>query len=248
MFLDLSLPEIKEKLKCELSVVIPVYNESLHIIQVLEEWKIIFNKLKIDYLFILINDGSKDDSLKIIQNQNFKSVVINKRNSGHGRSVRLGYDFSLTHTTSNYILQIDSDGQCRPNHFDKFWNEKNNYDFILGKRVNRGDGIVRKLTSKISSYLSSIILGSNLNDPNTPYRLISREILEKSLKYIPESFDIHNIALTYSIKKNKGSIKRLDISFPMRMGGENSINLTSVAQMGISMLFGLYLLKKKNKW
>ena len=118
----------------------------------------------------------------------------------------------------------------------------------MGKRVNRGDGIVRKLTSKISSYLSSIILGSNLNDPNTPYRLISREILEKSLKYIPESFDIHNIALTYSIKKNKGSIKRLDISFPMRMGGENSINLTSVAQMGISMLFGLYLLKKKNKW
>jgi hypothetical protein len=39
----------------------------------------------------------------------------------------------------------------------------------------------------------------------------------------------------------------VEISFPNRIGGENSINLLKVFQMGLNMIFDLYFLKKKLK-
>ena len=42
-------------------------------------------------------------------------------------------------------------------------------------------------------------------DPNVPYRLIRKHVLEKALKDIPESFNIHNVALTYILKRTDGN-------------------------------------------
>jgi len=63
---------------------------------------------------------------------------------------------------------------------------------------------------------------------------------------INEAFDIHNIALTYIILKSGFRVKTVEISFPNRIGGENSINLIRVFQMGLNMLFDLYFLKRSN--
>ena len=56
-----------------------------------------------------------------------------------------------------------------------------------------------------------------------------KKILNKNLymiyksEYSPD--DIHNIALAYVIIKNQYKVKTIDINFPNRLGGENSINL-----------------------
>lgn len=245
MIFDLSLHPLKPEFSCELAVVIPVYNETDAIQKVCEEWIERFTALNIDYLLILVNDGSKDDSLDKMKNIDGKLAILNKHNSGHGRSIRLGYDFALSKTSASYILQIDSDGQCRPQFFDTFWKERNQYHFVLGKRQNRGDGWARKMTSKLSAFFSSLVTGIGLRDPNTPYRLIQREALQDALAFIPESFDIHNIALSYVLSKKKYQISRPAIEFPERIGGENSINVLRVVQMGLGLLFDLYFLKKK---
>ncbi|CAI8265387.1 MAG: Undecaprenyl-phosphate 4-deoxy-4-formamido-L-arabinose transferase [Bacteroidetes bacterium MED-G17] len=245
MIFDLSLDSISQKLNCELAVVIPVYNESASIQTVCDEWVAKFSELNIDYLLILVNDGSKDDSLEKMQKINGNLAIVHKHNSGHGRSIRLGYDFALQKTSASFIMQIDSDGQCRPEFFDSFWQIRDQHHFILGKRETRGDGGARKVTSQLSAFFSSMLTGIRLADPNTPYRIIQNEALEDALSFIPESFDIHNIALSYVMAKKKYRIARPPIEFPERIGGENSINVLRVVQMGLGLLFDLYFLKKR---
>jgi hypothetical protein len=70
--------------------------------------------------------------------------------------------------------------------------------------------------------------------------LIRRETLQKALQYIPPNFNIHNVALTYVLKKLPGL--RWDyvaIHFPDRQAGENSINVLKVVTWGAEMLLEL---------
>ena len=247
-YIDLTINNLNDSFKkFELSIVIPVYNESINIEKVLCDWDYELKKNNVNYCFVIINDGSKDKSIEIIKSLNFDIILLNKHNSGHGRSIRLGYDFSINNVKSDFILQIDSDGQCEPKFFKSFWNNRMNYDFILGVRKTRGDGLIRVLTSKVSLIITSLLTSINLKDPNTPYRLFNNKTLKDSLKLVNESFDVHNIALTYVILKNRYSYRTIEIDFPNRLGGENSINLLKVFQMGLNMILDLYSLKKKIK-
>ena len=244
--IDLNINSISDTFKkYDLCIVIPVYNEALNIEKVLNEWNQELKKFLDNFCFVLVNDGSIDNSRKIIESLNLNIFLLDKHNSGHGRSIRLGYDFSVKIINPKFILQIDSDGQCNPRYFINFWSKRTDYDFVLGVRKTRGDGLVRMITSKVSKIITSLITNINLKDPNTPYRLFNIKTLEQSLKLVNESFDIHNIALTYVILKKKCRVSTVEIDFPNRIGGENSINLLKVFQMGLNMLFDLYFLKKK---
>tara|TARA_B100001059_G_C17784795_1_gene556417 strand:+ start:839 stop:1609 length:771 start_codon:yes stop_codon:yes gene_type:complete len=251
-FIDLSLDSINsyEKLY-ELAVVIPVYNESENIEQVLTEWDIKFKSLKINYCFIIINDGSTDSSLAKLHNATFPKFIINKNNSGHGRSLRFGYDFALKKIKVDYIFQIDSDGQCMPKFFDRFWQERNDFDFLIGQRTKRGDGIIRLIISKISTILSSLVLGINIHDANTPYRLFTKKCLSEIVNEVYESFDLQNIAITYIAYKKQHKILRIPIEFADRTAGNtifsgssNNINLLKVFKIGMGMLIDLIYLRK----
>lgn len=245
-FVDTTITNLDDINLCfNLSIVIPLYNEAENIEKVLGDWHYELQKHNIDYCFVIVNDGSKDNSIDVIKLLNYNIILLNKHNSGHGRSIRLGYDFVIKYIKSEFILQIDSDGQCEPKHFIDFWDIRFKYDFILGVRTTRGDGFLRKLTSKVSLIITSFISSINLKDPNTPYRLFNYSTLKKSLILVNESFDIHNIALTYVILQKKFKFKTVEISFPNRIGGENSINLTKVFQMGLNLIFDLYFLRKK---
>jgi len=246
--IDLTIHNLKNiDQNYELSIVIPVYNESLNIKSVITDWVKELNNYNMNYCFVIVNDGSTDNSIEIIKSLNHNIIILDKHNSGHGRSIRLGYDFSVNNINSDFILQIDSDGQCETRFFKEFWDDRINYDFILGVRATRGDGLIRKLASKISLFITSIITRVNLKDPNTPFRLFKNQTLKQALNSINESFDVHNIALTYVIFKNKYKCKTVKIDFPNRIGGDNSINLPKVFQMGLNMLFDLYFLRKKIK-
>ena len=157
--IDLTLNNISDTFKkYDLCIVMPVYNESANIKQVLNEWNYELKKFLDNFCFVVVNDGSTDNSKKIIESLNLTIFLLDKHNSGHGRSTRLGYDFSVKIIKPNFILQIDSDGQCEPKYFKDFWNKRFDYDFILGVRRTRGDGILRKLTSKISLMLTSLLV------------------------------------------------------------------------------------------
>src|ERR1700730_8227323 len=224
----------------ELVAVMPVYNEEANIAPVITEWLAAFGREGINARLLAVNDGSRDNTLSILQKLQTQFpdqlLVLDKPNSGHGRSCRVGYEAALQHNAP-WILQIDSDGQCDPEFFPAFWANRNEADCVFGLRVTRGDGIVRKIVSKAASILTSLVTGRDLKDANVPYRMMKRAALEKALPSVPKNFDLQNIALTLALKRNPTlRWAYVPIRFRARQGGTNSINLPKIAKMGFRML------------
>ena len=226
--------------RTDLIGVMPVYNEEANIGVVVAEWLRTFANEGIAGRLIAVNDGSTDETwsmLKKLQLQFPEQLIsIDKPNSGHGTTCRYGYDAALQEG-ADWILQIDSDGQCDPAFFPLFWSKRQEADCIFGMRTQRDDGSIRKLVSAVCRVLTAIVTRRDLKDGNVPYRLIRQSALRQALRMVPRNFDLQNVALTLALKRMTAlRWSYVPIRFRSRQGGTNSINLPRIAKMGIRML------------
>lgn len=238
-------------LHASLVVVMPIYNEEQNIQHVVHEWEGVLGGLGIDYQMLLLNDGSKDGTLEKLKEiecrLSERVVIVDKWNTGHGATCRLGYEIA-TNSSCDWVLQIDSDGQCDACFFQAFWKQRDLAQAVLGVRVRRDDGWMRTWTSRICRYLSSLVTGLNVPDPNVPYRLIRRETLRSCLQHIPSNFNIHNVALSSVLYMTRTpEIVRVPIEFRDRAGGTNSLDVPKVMSWGAAMIFELFQLKRELK-
>jgi len=242
--------QASQALLAPLAIVVPIYNEMATIEKVVADWQTMLSKVGAQYQFLLINDGSTDQTWEVLRQLESSNprqlIIINKSNAGHGRSCRLGYDAAVAAPGVEWVLQIDSDGQCDPSYFKTFWDKRGQADCIFGQRVLRDDGLARAITSTCCRIGSTFLGGKEMVDPNVPYRLIRRQVLAEALRKIPASFDIHNVALTFVLKQTADlQWVYIPIRFLSRQGGQNSINLLHVIHLGFSMLFDLARLKER---
>ena len=132
----------------ELYLIAPAYNESQNILQFIEDWYPVVARHNSNGLsrLVIIDDGSKDNTYQILQdaarNKNLL-VPITKQNSGHGATLLCGYQYAIQNG-AEFIFQTDTDGQTLASEFESFWEQRNNYNAILGKRPDRKDGKARK--------------------------------------------------------------------------------------------------------
>ena len=140
--------------KTEISIVIPVKNESGNIDNLLKE----INKyLKyINYEIIYVNDGSTDNTeLELrynLKKNNKLRVVTHKKSQGQSAALRSGIMISR----SPIIATLDGDGQNNPSDLPKMINlikdYKNQLTLIGGVRVNRKDSKARIWASSFAKY------------------------------------------------------------------------------------------------
>ena len=108
-------------------IIAPVYNEEKNLHSFVEEWMSVFRKVAgNDFTFCLLNDGSTDRSLSILNELAScypELRVIDKANSGHGSTCIAGYELAIQ-AGAQWIFQIDSDGQCDPMQFRHFWDSR----------------------------------------------------------------------------------------------------------------------------
>lgn len=105
-------------IEVELAVVIPVYNEEGAIENVINKWTKELNSLGIDFQIHVYNDGSKDNTLQILKHiakKNNRLILHDKKNSGHGPTIILGY---RENSNVKWIFQIDSDDEIKPETFE----------------------------------------------------------------------------------------------------------------------------------
>lgn len=165
--------------------------------------------------------------------------VVHKTHSGHGRTSRFGYDLALA-DDYEWVLQIDSDGQCDPAYFSAMWTSHESADCVFGLRVTRDDGWRRALISRLLRLATFVVTGRDLRDVNVPYRLMRRDVLARALLRVPADFDIQNVALTLALKRDPSVRWNYHpIRFRDRQGGTNSINVPQIFKMGWNMLRSL---------
>ena len=102
-----------------LSVGIPSYNISDYVIKCLESFSEVSQDFYCKFELIFVNDGSKDDTVQVIEEFLSKSYlnarIITKENGGHGSAVNRGIDEAI----GKYYLSLDGDDWVNPKDFEK---------------------------------------------------------------------------------------------------------------------------------
>jgi dolichol-phosphate mannosyltransferase len=223
----------------ELIVVIPVFNEEQCVESVLRDWTAALDRSGIDYGVLVLNDGSTDSTLDIIQKHAAEhgagrvEVVIHA-NRGHGQTCLAGYHIACQRSIP-WVFQIDSDGQCDPAYFPAVWAKRTDYDVVYGHRATRRDGWKRVLASTLVKLVVRVSSGIDCTDANVPYRLMRTEKLSSLVESIPPNFDLANIALAVQIKRAGWRECAIPIVFRARTGGEPSVPLLRFASKAIEL-------------
>lgn len=231
----------------ELAIIMPVYNEQASLRKAVTEWFHEIENWTEDFVFLCIDDGSTDKSLQILrrlqQQLGNRIQIITRENKGHGQSCIEGYKFACKHEIP-WIFQIDSDGQCDPQYFFRFWRLRESFDAIYGVRTRRDDGWRRILASWVLKIVLLLTQRIWCADANVPYRLMRREILEKVVEKIPPTFFLANIALAVLLKKSQASHGFVSIGFRERYGGEPSVRFGNFSNKAGELLSQLAELHK----
>ena len=238
----------EDHVSSHLWIVMPVYNEQESVGGVFAEWLPALRQLGISFTLLALNDGSIDDTLAILQRvarANSEVEVVDKPNSGHGPTCIVGYRHALA-AGAEWVLQIDSDGQCDPRYLAEFWCASADAVVVFGLRVTRDDGWMRWWISRVVSLVCLITRGTWIPDANVPYRLMRRDVLLRALEWIPNDFYLANILLAIELRC-LARFKWVRIHFRGRFGGTSSIRFRRLSRYGWQLFRQLSLPRRREQ-
>lgn len=149
-----------------LTVIIPVYNEEPNIASLFDTLWPQLTALDASFEVIVVNDGSRDRSLKLLKEQAGKRpelrVVDFRRNFGQTAAMMAGID----HARGEIIISLDADLQNDPADIPMLLEKLDEgFDVVSGWRKNRQDAkLTRTLPSRIANWFISRISGVRLHD------------------------------------------------------------------------------------
>lgn len=222
----------------KLYIVIPAYNESKNIESVIKEWYEVVEKVGKTSRLVVFDGESPDGTGKIVAKlaKKMPQLILETRpKCGHGPTVHIAYKYALE-KGADYIFQTDADGQTLPSEFWQFWDNRKKYDVQIGYRNHRKDGISRIIVTKTLKFVLWVIFGVKVTDANTPYRLMTKDVLNKYIDKVPKDFKLPNVLLSVMFLKEKENVIFYPITFRPRQGGENTINIKSITKIGIESI------------
>ena len=187
-----------------LSIIIPAYNEEKTIIKILEKIKNSSSNL-FKYEVIVIDDGSTDQSRKLLENNKhlFDKLLVNKTKKGKGFSIKKG----ISNASGTHIIFQDADLEYDPADFKKF--EKIFMDFdadgIIGSRFvysdfTRSHNILNKIGNTLLTFVFNLLYNTTFTDIYSCYFAFKKNLLNAH-ELRTEGFEQHAEILCKVIKK-----------------------------------------------
>jgi len=218
----------------------PAYNEAENIEDTIKQWYPVVEKVNAlpdcQAIIAIANDGSKDNTYEVMQSMKKDGAYpllepLNKKNGGHGQTVLYLYRYALENG-ADYVFQTDSDGQTNPEEFWQMFEHRHKYDFQIGYRQNRQDGMSRIFVTKTLRLVVWLMFHEWVTDANTPFRLMQKDKLKAIMDVIPQDYFLCNVAISAIGVKWHYKIKFYKITFKPRQGGVNSINMKRIFKIG----------------
>ena len=219
-----------------LYIVIPAYNEEENLERLIGDWYPVIERCNAGgkSRLVVIDDGSRDGTWKLLEKLAQTRPwmqPLHKPNGGHGPTLLYGYRYAIEQK-ADYIFQTDADGQTLAAEFEGFWNLRETYDAVIGKRPDRQDGFGRKVVEAVLGALLFVVFGVRVPDANAPFRLMKRTLLEKYIGRMPHDYNLPNVMLTTWFVWYRESVMFRSVTFRPRQGGVNSINVKKITGIG----------------
>lgn len=177
----------------DISVVVPLYNEEESLPE-LEAWiKRVMDKGGWSYEIILVDDGSKDSSWKVVEdlvakNPNVKGVKF-RRNYGKSAALNTGFEYA----EGDVVITMDADLQDSPEEIPGLYKMiiEEDFDLVSGWKKVRHDPLSKTIPSKFFNFFTGWISGIDLHDFNCGLKayknavIKSIEVYGEMHRYIP---------------------------------------------------------------
>lgn len=168
----------------ELSIVVPLYNESESVEDLLRQIKSELQRLSLSYEIIFVDDGSTDNTWEVIEKQKGKTPELKgikfRHNSGQTSAMVAGFNYA----SGEIIVTLDGDLQNDPSDIPALLEKiKEGYDIVSGWRKDRKDHFSRVLPSRVANAIISIATGVKLHDYGCTLKAYRAECIKQLHAY-----------------------------------------------------------------
>ena len=200
-----------------LSVVLPVYNEEEVIASTMKDVLDTLRTQVRDFEVILVNDGSTDHTGSILADiaevVPQVRVITHEHNQGYGTTLADGFAAASRELT----FFMDSDGQFDIRDLPRLLTFIDEYDAVIGYRIQRQDTWMRKLNAWGWKMLIRIVLGVHVRDIDCAFKLLHTEFLQQ---YPPETRGaMINAEMLYKLNRAGFTYHEVGIQHLSRRGG-----------------------------
>ena len=229
----------------DISVIVPLFNEAESLPELYAWIQRVMNENKFTYEVIFINDGSTDNSWKVIQDLKSKSDNVRairfRRNYGKSPALFCGFE----RAEGDVVITMDADLQDSPDEIPELYRMvmEDGYDLVSGWKQKRYDNTFTKnIPSKIYNATARKVTGLKLHDMNCGLRAYRKEVI----KNIEVYGEMHRY-IPY-LAKNAGytNIGEKVVIHRKRQYGVSKFGLERFVN-GYLDLFSLYFLDKFGK-
>ena len=229
------------------SIILPCYNESENIIDILERFGSIINVS--DTELILVNNGSEDDTALILENNLYKYKFARRIDIPINIEYGFGIINGLRAAHGNWIGWSHADMQTDPADVVNAINICRNYSdtehlFIKGER--NGRSAFAKLFSKGMKVFVRIILKQQLTEINAQPNFFNAKLLD-FIKCPPNHWGL-DLYFYYIAKKAEFNFERIPVLFPKRKYGKSKWNKGVFSRIMFSLKILIYCFEiRKNE-
>ncbi len=229
-----------------ISIVIPIYNEEENIPILYDKLKNVLNRMDIQYEIIFVDDGSSDNSRKILEDIAAKDkhvkVVEFARNFGQTSAMMAGMDIS----SGDVIITMDGDLQNDPEDIPRLLEKiHEGYDVVSGWRKNRKDAAIsRKIPSKIANWLIGKLTGVKIHDYGCTLKAYRASVVKNVRLYGEMHRFIPAIA---SMVTATDKIVEIPVKHHPRLYGKSKYGISRTLKVIVDLLFVWFMKKFMQK-
>jgi len=165
-----------------ISIVSPVYRAEKILPKLVEEINTVMQRLNTDYEIILIDDRSPDNSWQVMENlakdnSNLRIYRLS-RNFGQHPAIMAG----LSKSAGEWVVVMDCDLQDQPKEIEKLYKKAlEGYEVVQASRVQRKDGRLKKLSSKIFYKIFNYLAGIEINNEVANFGIYHKKVIDQVL-------------------------------------------------------------------
>ena len=222
-------------------VVIPAYNEALNIKKTVIDLK--NNAPDVDY--VVVNDGSKDNTLEVLEQNNF-NYIDSICNLGLFGAVQTGFKLAMKEKY-DVVIQFDGDGQHSAKYIDLLVKEiENGNSIVIGSRFvdEKKPFTARMIGSRLIAGAIKLITGKTIKDPTSGFRAYDKACIRDYATEMnnPPEPD----TLVYMIKKGL-KVKEVQVEMSERKFGESYLNKFKSIKYMINMIVSILFIRITTK-
>ncbi|MBE9211868.1 glycosyltransferase family 2 protein [Plectonema cf. radiosum LEGE 06105] len=197
------------------SIILPVYNEEDGINATLDRLQETLNIVDCTYEIIAVNDGSTDNSSKVLNARTDITVIQHRRNRGYGAALKTG----IRHAQYPLIVITDADGTYPNERIPELVALARQADMVVGARIgaNVSYSTIRKIPKWFLVRFAQWMTGCKIPDLNSGLRVFRKSVVERFLKILPDTFSF-TTTITVAMLSNNYIVHYEPIDFHHRVG------------------------------